>query len=978
MKRITLTAILLISVFTALSAQFNPPVLVNGSEDLTQFAGQQAYKIVGDNVYLTYFQQVDSTREIVFALSENNGQDFSYTTIDIASLNTQSGINKAPVLETLSNGNIIVFYTKNTSDSTSSLFKAISEDQGEIFNIESIAENVFETPLIINNNNVLTLCYSTGYGILLSKYQYFTNWEASENADGGIEAGKVKFWGQDEFFGKVHSNDDIWVQNVGGWPTFHALVTTAGYIMDDGTNARLDEGLEDQIFLGGLLDKDDGIKEIPLEPNADLIRQNGIQPFAGADADIVYVKINGTSFESWLGDIQLVEVKSIPVLSWYPRNNSDVVAAINAGINWFEESDTVWVNEVAIYDTVWTPGPAIGVNNESVWVDAELWIEGSISGKQTWGSSGNAYLTGDITYSGTNPGDEPDDPDNPNYSDYFGLVSEGRIFVKYKHRDPETGEIQSPNCNGIYMYGVYAAIGEGDPSIWGELFCHHDGIFTFEYQHPHGSTPNFESISPYTGNDTTYTFIDLHKFIFPPDTNVPANIQGFLLHGNVPNNPYSMVGYPYENDAYLNSLPNSGPPYIFPEGTDYPWYNPVWPESAEDIVTERGEIHIWGSIIQRRRGYTHRSGSDPYNHPDQTEWNMEEYHYDGTHPPTGYGKDYHYDSRLSDIQPPDFISSSFSGMDQSIIVANSSDGGQNFEQEYETTFSQILKSKSMDSEGNNIAIAYQNYSSEIYILFSDNGGETYQEFELGDENSFLSLEKVKIIDDQIYLLVHNVGSDMIVKFDIVSGDTQTLATYDSDGYVNDFAISNSGEKVYSKINFYNSSYQFTFHYTEGSDEFSGEYVWHSGIEGQFFQPNNSKLAINFDETDSLYVCCLKEVADSSALYLSSGYLDFFSIEPEAEIPAGFSIDNFPNPFNPHHSNTTISFGLPFSVKVEIAVYNIKGEKVKELVAEQFDPGYHILAWNGRDERNNLLPSGVYFYKMSADEYSKTKKMILLR
>ncbi|MEA2104795.1 MAG: hypothetical protein U9P79_09190 [Candidatus Cloacimonadota bacterium] len=483
----------------------------------------------------------------------------------------------------------------------------------------------------------------------LAQYQYFSHWEASENADGGIEAGKVKFWGQDEFFGKVHSNDDIWVQNVGGWPTFHALVTTAGYIMDDGTNARLDEGLEDQIFLGGLQDKDDGVTEIQFEPNADLIRQNGMDPFAGSDAEIIAIKITGASFTSWLGDIELAEVKEIPVLSWYPDRHSEVMNAINAGYNWFEEEDTVWTNHISIYDTVWTPGPAMGVNNQSVWVDAELWIEGSISGKQTWGSSGNAYLTGDITYSGTTPGDEPDDPDNPNYSDYFGLVSEERIFIKYKHRDPETGEIQSPNCNGIYMYGAYAAIGEGDQSIWGVMYCHHDGIFTFEYQHPHGSTPHFESISPYSGDDTTYTYIDFHKFIFPSSFGVPANKQGFIMHGNPPPG-YPMCGFPYEN----YSPPNNGPDYSFPYGTDYPWYNPIWPESQNSIVTERGDIHMWGAIAQRRRGFVHRSGSDPYNHPDPWEWDLEVYHYDGDHPPTGYGKDYHYDDRFMFVQPPDY------------------------------------------------------------------------------------------------------------------------------------------------------------------------------------------------------------------------------------------------------------------------------------------------------------------------------------
>jgi len=62
----------------------------------------------------------------------------------------------------------------------------------------------------------------------LAQYQYFTHNESSENADGGQEAAAVKFWGPDVFYGKVHSNDDIWIQQAGagnnsGWPTFYDM-----------------------------------------------------------------------------------------------------------------------------------------------------------------------------------------------------------------------------------------------------------------------------------------------------------------------------------------------------------------------------------------------------------------------------------------------------------------------------------------------------------------------------------------------------------------------------------------------------------------------------------------------------------------------------------------------------------------------------------------------------------------------------------
>ncbi|MBC8527240.1 MAG: hypothetical protein H8D22_10405, partial [Candidatus Cloacimonetes bacterium] len=211
-------------------------------------------------------------------------------------------------------------------------------------------------------------------------------------------------------------------------------------------------------------------------------------------------------------------------------------------------------------------------------------------------------------------------------------------------------------CNSIYLYGAFAAIGKGDESIYGEMACHYDGIFTFQYHHPHGSTPNFTALSPYTLQETLYTYIDFHKFIYPLGPFVPPNLQGFELHGAAPVPPYWMCGYPYEAPGYLGSYPNTGPGYVYPYGTDWPWYNPVWPESAEDIVTERGIIYMFGAIAQRRRGFVHRSGSDPYNHPQGTSspspWEIDIYHYDGNHPTTGYNKDYHFDDRFLVVQPP--------------------------------------------------------------------------------------------------------------------------------------------------------------------------------------------------------------------------------------------------------------------------------------------------------------------------------------
>jgi len=492
----------------------------------------------------------------------------------------------------------------------------------------------------------------------LAQFQYFSHIEESENADGGAAAAMVRFYGADELWGPVHSNDDIWIRELYGWPTFHAMVTTAGRIMDYDTNQpAIYSAPMDEIFLVGFQEE---VPAIIYTPTADDIRAHGHWLFGDPDPEIVYVKIDGSSFTSWYGDIQLVGYEDFDVYSWYPMNAVQAENIIAAGGNWFEDSDVVWTNQIAIYDTIWSPGPANFISNSSVFVDKQqLWIEGHITGKQTWGCADTIFIVGDIYYDGTTKGDPPDE-DPINLSDYFGLVSEKKIIIRYKNIDPfENFSINTENCNDIYLYGAYAAIGRGDENIFGSLVCKHDGIFTFQYHHGHGSTPDFWAQSPYTFQETLYTYIDFHKFIYPHSPFVPPNIEGFNMHGGAPVAPYNTCGYPFESPAYVSSYPNDNPSaYVFPYVTGWPWYNPVWPESAANIVFLRGYIHMFGAIAQTRRGFVRRSGSDPYNHPyggsNPSPWDIDNYHYDGNHPPAGYDKDYHYDNRFLYVQPPDY------------------------------------------------------------------------------------------------------------------------------------------------------------------------------------------------------------------------------------------------------------------------------------------------------------------------------------
>jgi hypothetical protein len=106
------------------------------------------------------------------------------------------------------------------------------------------------------------------------------------------------------------------------------------------------------------------------------------------------------------------------------------------------------------------------------------------------------------------------------------------------------------------------------------------------------------------------------------------------------------------------------------------------------------------------------------------------------------------------------------------------------------------------------------------------------------------------------------------------------------------------------------------------------------------------------------------------------YESSFTIASEDEMGTlKFSSSNYPNPFNP---TTTISFSLPTETNVELAVYNIRGQKVKDLAKESFDKGQHNITWNGKDNNEKPVATGVYFYKLKADKKVINRKMLLVK
>jgi len=102
----------------------------------------------------------------------------------------------------------------------------------------------------------------------------------------------------------------------------------------------------------------------------------------------------------------------------------------------------------------------------------------------------------------------------------------------------------------------------------------------------------------------------------------------------------------------------------------------------------------------------------------------------------------------------------------------------------------------------------------------------------------------------------------------------------------------------------------------------------------------------------------------------------YVISVGAQVPKEFSLSqNHPNPFNPA---TSIQYTLPIRSHVVLVVYNLLGQKVSTLVDEVKEAGIHQVTWNGKDNKGNTVTSGVYFYRIKADNFSEVKKMVLMK
>jgi len=113
-------------------------------------------------------------------------------------------------------------------------------------------------------------------------------------------------------------------------------------------------------------------------------------------------------------------------------------------------------------------------------------------------------------------------------------------------------------------------------------------------------------------------------------------------------------------------------------------------------------------------------------------------------------------------------------------------------------------------------------------------------------------------------------------------------------------------------------------------------------------------------------------SDDGFVYCLEGNEEIVGIKDNTPtVPIDFSLSqNYPNPFN---AQTTIQYSLPEAAHVVIDIYNLAGQKIETLIAENKQAGCHQIIWDASE-----ISSGIYFYRLTADDFSQSKRMLFLK
>jgi len=159
-----------------------------------------------------------------------------------------------------------------------------------------------------------------------------------------------------------------------------------------------------------------------------------------------------------------------------------------------------------------------------------------------------------------------------------------------------------------------------------------------------------------------------------------------------------------------------------------------------------------------------------------------------------------------------------------------------------------------------------------------------------------------------------------------------------------------------------------------SFRFNSEIILRSLANGEIISSDTSSvnpfIALTKSDSTNLFI---EQIDDDYFAYS----LNFTTSNDDNIIndnPNAYKITNFPNPFNP---STTIEFSIQDDSSIDLSIFNIKGQIIKTLTQNEFTKGSYSIIWNGEDESNNPVSTGIYFYKLNVNGKTEAVKKCLL-
>lgn len=611
----------------------------------------------------------------------------------------------------------------------------------------------------------------------------------------------------------------------------------------------------------------------------------------------------------------------------------------------------IYTNYYTVRDTVWHVLGTGNCANRTFFSPNTMWIKGSFSGHQAWMSSSDIYIIGEITITGTPAGQSP--ADNPNNS--VTLCSEKNIIIKYGYKHPITNErihLARADSDPLYIYATLAANAPLNQNF--------DGQITYEYRAPHPSVPDSY------WNGELWEKIDLHRYRFP-----------------------APVSYPW-------------PPNI-----DYPWYNPLWPEARPYL--ERGKIQLWGSMIQRRRGFLHNSYVNiEYLNP-QEQWNLAIEYYGGSCSPA---VTYHLDPVLGlELGTQNYPGASGPGIGYKNEIYN--DSNNSFSKEYPQNYNEpllwnlgiLIGNLSQDSSGDYEEIpihrlmqlervrtkaharrgnsALYAFNNRLLYLNGENvvevgapqweGGDIVAIAWLDEDQALLYRRDPSSSGAQEYLQVLNPAS-----LDAVNIERPGL---DEPGFANtpfcDIAVKPNGKAYFAAFD--PNQGVLKIWGLDANFQFNPLETWEITIDETQPPAVNSKLVLQAASNDLLDAFVWWGDEPLEGYNVSEGRL----YHQRLELPSGADDPHIPAVQKPtltlwpNPGRTQVSLFLKGMKNPDFSagVYNIRGQKVRTLSGFQLDQdGILSLKWDGRDQNNRRIPAGVYLIRIKTGNQVIVKKM----